>query len=338
MPRIACALLALGCATVSIAHASPRHCSLEQIESSLPDAAGAFSALSAQKRLETVEALAPGSYRGFYITYAQDLKIAQDASLRHPADLIFDPLSDKVGGMSNRGVYRYVTPSGESRMIKVLLSDADPTDDDEILKELRGSYLGELEGAPKTRGFGTVHFSFNGIARTAHYIEMDEAFPGEPKLTIKNSYLKIDPHKMPEEEATFRRMVLQKGPDGIAVTERMAMKLISAFEKGTNPDDPDFFISERGEVQWIDTSLWKRASADWTDEAKLAAGEITRVLPLGCDARKQFILAVAEHVRKSPVFSKERKLEFLKKLLRQPDLAEIGIDRATAEAEISAVQ
>lgn len=189
--------------------------------------------------------------------------------LRSPVRIAI-PITPENIGKNNTGIF-YFEREGKPRVMKILspvpdqvrmagirdgslkLGESDP---DRIAllrtaRELQGSALGEGEGAPVIQRFGT--FEYKG--KTYYAVEMDELFPGQKRVTVKEA-LRLD-------ERPFDPFTKKHPTTGEPVIHQMADHFLKAILNGKNPNDADFMISEAGEVRWIDTAAW--SASRWRD-------------------------------------------------------------------------
>lgn len=140
-------------------------------------------------------------------------------------------------GTENTGIYFYSPSEDDHRVVKILngeVSDA---------SQLLGAFLGESVGGAKVLGFGSAFIANN---ETAHYIEMEELFPNDQfknyKYDLKGSLVRA---------ARYQE-------NGTPVVLAIADLLADTLEKSIVPYDPDFLITKKGQVRWLDTMHWRQ--------------------------------------------------------------------------------
>lgn len=143
----------------------------------------------------------------------------------------------------NSGIFSYVDPNGNARIVKRLNFGPWGTDSRARLEEeLVGCAWGESEGGPKLLQFGLLK---DGRSEPAFYVEIEWLFASERAFPLKLAY------QHPE-------FLKRHGAGGLWVPEIIADQAVHAFTSGLDISDPDLMISESGQVRWMDTSYWRK--------------------------------------------------------------------------------
>jgi len=211
----------------------------------------------------------PSEILDFITTFGSQSRFTFPGSIdTHQPVRIALPITPENVGKNNTGIF-YFQRDGHPRVLKVLGQVPDPIrlaglrkgalkmeigDPDRLslmrtARELQGSALGEGEGAPVIQRFGT--FDYKG--KTYYAVEMDELFPGQRRVSLKEA--------IRGDDVPFDPLTKKHPTTGEPVPQQMADQFLKALLKNKNPNDADFMVSETGEVRWIDTAAWNQI--DW---------------------------------------------------------------------------
>jgi len=182
-----------------------------------------------------------------------------------------------------------------------------------FMRAMEGASLGERLGGPRV-------FQFGRTSKGQYYIEMERIFPEGNPCTVKEWFSgwnkagsgmeKIEPSQE-KKEIVFRRM---------------AELEIEALSKNIAPNDPDFLVSESGEVRWIDSHNWTRW--DWRNPAAnnprrgsygwQKATFLARFAASKPEAARQYVEVFLSELKRSGSMTDQEKQVLLEELFFSP--------------------
>lgn len=167
-------------------------------------------------------------------------------------------------GADNAGIYA-LSRGGSPRILKILLYGPASYGVQGARAQLRGARLGQLFGGPVVRRAGVIE---GADGSRQFFIEMDELFPGRLSYSLKELFTLAD-HEGDKENYA---MVVGRP------AARMGVMLARVLEEGVIPRDPDFLISEDGQVAWLDANQWRGPRPLSDPEQTRQAGHQVRIV------------------------------------------------------------
>jgi hypothetical protein len=214
-------------------------------------------------------------------------------------------------GTSNAGTYLLKTASGDASVMRVLPQEVNARVPTFFLNSIEGMALQSLEGGPAILDYGTV---ITDAGRRRFFIRMECLFCGQRAENLKD----LDYGA----ESLVSRLELQHHD----ILGRFGDGLAAAFADHILPADPDFFISETGEVRWLDGERWKAvehlrpmayefAEAFWTlfEYSKRAMSAHPELWPA---ASRSFLMRFFTRIRMSTALTSAEKSALLSQILR----------------------
>ncbi len=153
-------------------------------------------------------------------------------------------------GISNRGIYRLIPEAGTEktpeRILRVTTHSPTPAPPLPLFRQIEGMRLQEAHGGPKLFEIGTwIDASAPNGPRPRFFVLMECVFCGQRSLNLKD---------MTYGALTFVNFLEQRGKN---IAGTVGDQLARAIEDRILPLDPDFLVSESGEVRWIDGERWE---------------------------------------------------------------------------------
>ncbi|MBL6988595.1 MAG: hypothetical protein ISR65_02410 [Bacteriovoracaceae bacterium] len=208
--------------------------------------------------------------------------------------------SSYIAGLNNAHIFFYTAGDGSHRIIKVMEIPVA-----KYLHEVRMANLGQLLGAPNLYRHGEI--SLNN--KQYLYLELSRQLPEVESVQIKltfmdaqikekfMAYMSVDPQKMVEQIASF---------------------YVKALEQRVLPIDPDFLLSAKGEVAWIDTGDWQTVNlwdAETSESIKnIVAMTVDYLKMMDKDVASRVMPTLKKMILVSPRLDKEEQLTLLDNL------------------------
>lgn len=220
--------------------------------------------------------------------------------------------SEVDGGAFNGSVYFYKHQDGSDRAIKVLLLRADGartgidaliagnslsaeqrSQVGALIQEYHAARLCEEQGGPKVYAIG-------GMQGGRLYLELERLFPEGGALSLKRM-------------TAIQMRDLLRSEQGSRPVEEMADQFNRVLEAKVIPGDPDFMVSARGIVRWIDSGTWRESKSSQTFIKQFAETlkSIRKQLAKNPDVANVFNQRLRYNVDKSRFLSEEEKTELL---------------------------
>ena len=144
-------------------------------------------------------------------------------------------------GTSNKGTFLLSSQPGDLSILKIFPHRVDEEVPNSFLRKLDGMTLQAMEGGPRILDFGS--FS-TGDAGPYFFVRMECLFCGTQAVNLKDV------------ETKSGNLITQLEANGAGPLGQFGLLLARAFEDHILPMDPDLFVSEKGEVRWIDGERW----------------------------------------------------------------------------------
>jgi hypothetical protein len=145
-------------------------------------------------------------------------------------------------GISNRGIFRLQPENGAELILRVTPQAPLATPPLQLFKQIEGMWLQEAHGGPKLFDIGTW---VEDNQKPHFFVLMECVFCNQRSLNLKD---------LAYGSLTFVPLLEQQGKN---ITGNIGDQLARVFEDRILPLDPDFLLSDSGEVRWIDGERWE---------------------------------------------------------------------------------